>query len=158
MFPAINGIINSYRVKQLRIGGNDINICESEKFISIISDPSSTLVRLNIANTKLSSLGAINLFIALSKVTCKLTYVDISYNRDLSITDDVCYATVMALKKNTNLATLYVDGSPASKEHMELIIQALQYNKTLQWLFIRKFQSFLFLVGNINFKDRRVIE
>ena len=77
--PAIIGIITRCRVEKLWIGGNDINICESEKFISIISDPSSTLEGLSIANTKLSSLGAINLFFALSKVTCKLSYVNISY-------------------------------------------------------------------------------
>ena len=113
--PAIISIIISCRVKELLIDDNNINICESEKFISFVSDPSSTLVRLSSINTKLSSLGAINLFIALSKVTCKLTYVNISWNNDLSITDDVCCAMVMALKKNINLARLYMDGSPPVK-------------------------------------------
>ena len=158
--PAIIGIITSFRVKELKIDGNDINICESEKFISIISDPSSTLVRLSIAKAKLSSLGAINLFIALSKVTCKLTHVDISYNNDLSITDDVCRAMVMALKKNIYLAVLNISGNPTSKEHMQLIIQALQHNKTLQQLIIkftekgiREFFNFMF----INIKDFRIV-
>ena len=158
---AIIGIIISCRVKELLINHNDINICESEKCISIISDPSSTLVRLSIINTKLSSFGAINLFIALSKVTCKLIYVNISHNNDLSITDDICDTMVMALKKNTNLARLYMDGSPASKEHKKLIFQALQHNKTLQWLSIRNTESkYWYYFDDINIKDnkdRRVV-
>ena len=101
---------------------------------SIICGPSSTLVVLNIRDTKLSSLGAIKLFTALSEVTCKLRYLNLEYNYNLRITDEVCDAMVMAMEKNTSLAVLGMDGNPINEEHIQLIIQALQHNNTLRWL------------------------
>ena len=132
--PAIIDIIISCRVKNLGIG--DSNIRESEKLNSIISDPSSTLKRLSIINIKLSSFGAIKLFTALSEITCKIIYLDLSYNNNLIFTDEVCGAMVMAMKKNTSLEYLDMYGILISIEHIQLIIQALQHNNTLQWLYL----------------------
>ena len=147
--PAIIGIIISCRVKNLYIDDNDINICESEKLNSIISGPSSTLERLSIPNTKLSSLGAIKLFTALSEATCKLRRLYLDYNNDLIFTDKVCGAMVMAMKKNTSLEYLDMYGIPISIERMQLIIQALQYNNTLQELYLK--------VENIHKEDSKLI-
>ena len=43
---------------------------------------------------------------------------------------------VMALENNTYLAKLNMTGNPTSYEHMQLIIQALQFNNTLEKLFL----------------------
>ena len=151
--PAIIDIIIRCRVKKLKIAINDINICESEKLNSIICDPSSTLVVLNISHTSLSSLGAVKLFTALSEVTCKLIHLDLRYNYNLRITDEVCDAMVMAMKKNTSLSVLEMDGNPINEEHIQLIIQALQHNNTLQWLGLQnifeKDSICMFIISNL---------
>ena len=129
--PAIIGIINSCRVKELRINFNDINICENEKFISIISDPASTLEVLHcIDYCLLSSIAVIKLFTALSKTSCKLRVLVIY----LSSNDEVCDAIIMAMKMNTSLNELHMFGYQISEEHMQLIIQALQHNNALRVL------------------------
>ena len=132
--PAIIGIIISCRVKELWIDGNDINICDSEKFISIISDPSSTLEELQCYSfTSLPSSGVIKLFTALSETTCKLRVLSINY--DSGFTDEVHDAIIMAMKMNTSLNKLHMIGfNIVSEGHAQLIFQALQHNNTLQWL------------------------
>ena len=40
----------------------------------------------------------------------------------------------MAMKKNISLSVLEMDGNPINEEHIQLIIQALQHNNTLQLL------------------------
>ena len=131
-FPAINDIIVNCRVKELSI---DNDICESEKLNLITSDPSSTLEILSIASSKLSSVGAIKLFTTLSEATCKLKKLNV-YGCGLYVTNEVCYAIVMAMKNNTSLAELNIRGNLISNEHMKLIIEALQHNITLKYLFL----------------------
>ena len=132
-FSAIIGIIISCRVKHLLI---DFNICDSEKFISIISDPSSTLEVLyciTTGTTSLPSSGVIKLFTALSETTCKLRMLFIGYVS--RFTDEVCDAIIMAMKTNTSLNVLRMySHSKVSRGHAQLIIQALQHNNTLEWL------------------------
>ena len=128
-------------MKDLWIDCNDINICESKTLCSLLSDSFSTLELLSSGDTKLSSTGAIKLFTELSKTTCKLRALNLSYNKNLSITDKVCDAIVMAMKKNTSLVQLSIYGNPISKEHTLLIIQALQHNNTLKALQFQEFNT-----------------
>ena len=129
--PAIIGIIISCRVKELWI---DFNIFDSEKFISIISDPSFTLEELHCYTfVSLPSSGVIKLFTALSETTCKLRKLIIGYIS--RFTDEVCDAIIMAMKTNTSLNVLIMQGdSIVSEGHVQLIIQALQHNNALLWL------------------------
>ena len=128
--PAIIGIIISCRVEELWI---DFNICDSEKFISIISNPFSTLEVLGIITTSIPSSGVIKLFTALSETTCKLRKLVIGYVS--RFTDEVCVAIIMAMMTNTSLNLLYMCGdSKVSEGHAQLLVQTLQHNNTLEWL------------------------
>ena len=128
---AIIDITRSCKVKKLLIGHNDINICENDRLYSIISDQCSKLEMLNIRNTKLSPMGAIKLFAALSE-SKKLRWLDVGYNS--CITEEVCDAIVVALKQNTSLVELRMDGNPISGEYAQCIVSAIQHNHTLEWL------------------------
>ena len=48
---------------------------------------------------------------------------------------------VMAMKKNTSLKYLDMYGIPISIEHMQLIIQALRHNNTLQLLYLENIHT-----------------
>ena len=74
----------------------------------------------------LSSSGAIKLFTSEAK---KLRVLGINSN---NITDEACDVTIMAMKKNTSLVRLDMCDNPISEECAQLIVQALQYNNTLQ--------------------------
>ena len=128
---AISDITISSRVKILRISGNE-TAGEDERLYSIISDPSSMLEELYMDFTELSSNAAIKLFTALSEGK-KLRILQINDN---SITDEACDAISMAMKKNTSLVELFMHGNPFSKECAQLIAEALQYNNTLQLLWL----------------------
>ena len=131
--PAIIGIIISCRVKELR---TDFNIFDSEKFNSIISDPSFTLEGFYCrTTTSLPSSGVIKLFTALSETTCKLRKLFIGYVSRFP--DKVCNAIIMAMKTNTSLNILCMAGySKVSERHAQLIIKALQHNNTLKQLYL----------------------
>ena len=126
---AISDITISCRVNTLNISGNN-TVGEDERLYSIISDSSSMLGELHMYSTKLSSNAAIKLFTALSEGK-KLRVLWITYN---DITDEACDAIIMAMKKNTSLTDLDMGGNPISGECAQLIVQALQYNNTLQLL------------------------
>ena len=126
---AISDIVIKCRVKVLNISGNK-TIGEDERLYSLISDPSSTVEKLYMYSTKLSSNGAIKLFNALSKGK-KLRVLWISSN---NITDEVCDSITMALQKNTSLVELWMYHNPISGECAQLITQALHHNNTLQLL------------------------
>ena len=129
---AISDITISCRVKVLNISYNTIG--EDERLYSIISDPSSMLEKLYMNSTKLSSSRAIKLFTALSEGK-KLRVL---YIADNDITDEGCDAIIMAMKKNS-LVTLHMHGNPISGEYAQLIVQALQHNNTLRYLYLPRY-------------------
>ena len=128
---AISDITISCRVKELHISNNK-TVGEDERLYSIISDPSSMLEKLFMRDTTLSSNAAIKLFAALSD-SKKLWILDITNN---NITDEAYDAITMAMKKNTSLVELYMQGNPISGECAQLIVEALQHNNTLQLLLL----------------------
>ena len=79
---------------------------------------------------KISSNAAIKLFTALSEGN-KLRILRIDC---CGITDEACDAIVMAMKKNTSLVELHMEGNRISGECAQIIAQALQHNNTLQLL------------------------
>ena len=81
-------------------------------------------------STSPSSNAVIKLFTALSEGK-KLRILWIMYN---NIIDEACDAIIMAMRKNTSLVELYMNGNPISGECALLIIRALQHNNTLQYL------------------------
>ena len=93
----ISDITISCKVKALWINGNK-PIGEDERLYAIISNPSSLLEELCMTFTKLSSGAAVKLFTALSEGR-KLKTLYINNNE---ITDEVCDAIIMAMKKNTS--------------------------------------------------------
>ena len=126
---AISDITISCRVKKLCISGNK-TVGEDERFYAIISDPSSMLEELNMNFNKISSNAAIKLFTALSEGK-KLRILRIDC---CGITDEACDAIVMAMKKNTSLVELHMEGNRISGECAQIIAQALQHNNILQKL------------------------
>ena len=81
----------------------------------------------------LSSSGAIKLFTALSEAK-KLRILGINSNY---ITDEACDVIIMAMK-NTSLIRLDMCDNPISGKCAQLIVQALQYNNTLQEIWLNK--------------------
>ena len=125
----ISDITISCRVKILNINYN-ITVGEDERLYSVISDPSSVLEELHMYHTELSSNAATILFAALSD-SKKLRILDVGYN---NITDKACDTIIMAMKKNTSLVELWMYVNRISGECAQLIVEALQHNKTLQLL------------------------
>ena len=113
------------------IACNNIAICENERLHHIISDPSSMLEMLNLNHTKLSTIGAIKLFTALSDGK-KLR--QLSVRGSFHVNDRLCDAIIMAMKKNTSLAELEMFFAIISGECAQLIVQAHHHNNTLQWI------------------------
>ena len=126
---AINDLTISYRVKILNIRNNNV-VGEDDRLYRILTDHSSMVEKLYMHYTDLSSSGAIKLFTSLSEAK-KLRILGIAGN---NITDEACDAIIMAMKKNTSLVELYMYKNPISGECAQLIVQALQYNNTLQLL------------------------
>ena len=90
------------------------------------------LEELYLGSSKLSSIAAIKLFTALSEG--KKLRILLIINND--ITDEACDAIIMAMKKNTSLVGLKMYGNPINGECAQLIVQSLQYNDTLQELWL----------------------
>ena len=128
---AISDLTISCRVKTLNISYNYI-VGEDDRLYRILTDHSSMVEELYMINTNLSSSGAIKLFTLLSEAK-KLRILDTSYN---NITDEACDAIIMAMKKNTSLVELNMQSNPISRECAQQIVQALQYNNTLQLLYL----------------------
>ena len=57
------------------------------------------------------------------------------------IGDEACDAITMALKKNTSLLSLNMYYNPISEECEQLIIQAFQQCKTLQWVCLNNYPN-----------------
>ena len=127
---AISDITIRCRVKVLIINGNK-TISEDERLYSIISDPSSILEELHMNYTKLSSNAAVKLFAALRE-NRKLKVLNTSNN---NITDEACSAFTAAIKMNASLAKLRIYDNPISGQCAHFIIQALQFNNTLQLIY-----------------------
>ena len=128
---AISDITISCRVKMLSINGNK-TVGEDERLYSIISDPSSVLETLHMWLICLSSAAIIKLFIALSE--SKNLRVLWIYSKSNDINDEVCDAIAMAMKKNASLVELLTYDIPIRGECVNVIIEALKHNKTLQHL------------------------
>ena len=126
---AISGLAISCRTKVLRINGN-ATVCEDDRLYYVLSDPSSMIEELYISNNNLSCTSAIKLFTVLGESN-KLKILAIAND---SFTDEACDAIIIAMKKNTSLVGLSMKINPISGYQAQLIIQALQQNKTLQWL------------------------
>ena len=92
----------------------------------------TVLEELYMYNTKLSSNGAIDLFVAL-KDNNTLRKLDISLN---DITDDACNAIATALKQNGSLVKLWIYDNPLSGEAILNIMTALKCNNTLVGLWL----------------------
>ena len=118
-------------IKKLYISHNS-TVGEDERLYSIICDPSSVLEELYMSSANLSSDAAIKLFTALSEGK-KLRILGIAYN---NINDEACDAIIMLMKKNTSLIKLKMYANPISGECSRLIVQALQHNNTLQYLYL----------------------
>ena len=123
----ISDLTISCRVKILNISGNN-TVGEDDRLYRILTDHSSMVEQLYMTFTNLSSSGAIKLFTSLSEAK-KLRILGIGGSK---ITDEACDAIIMAMKKNTSLVELYMYKNPISGECLQLIVQALQYNNTLQ--------------------------
>ena len=126
---AISDLTISCRVKILYISGNN-TVGEDDRLYRILTDHSSMVEELYMNSTNLSSSGTIKLFTSLSEAK-KLRILWISGN---NITDEACDAIIIAMKKNTSLVELNMYDNPISGECAQLIVQALQYNNTLQLL------------------------
>ena len=131
---AISDLTISCRVKILWISYNK-TVGEDDRLYRIITDDSSMLEELFMGDVNLSSSGAIKLFTALSE-TKKLRVLHTAGSSN--ITDEACDVIIMAMKKNTSLVELNIRHNPIaiSGECAQLIVQALQYNNTLQQLYL----------------------
>ena len=129
----IRDITIKCKVKQLVITGND-TIGDNEQLYSILSSPSTMLEELWMFKTKLSTRGAIALFIAL-KDNNKLMWLHIADN---DITDDACDAITAALEKNNCLVELYMYHNPLTSEAIVNIVNSLKVNNTLAKLWLPK--------------------
>ena len=97
----ISDITVKCKVKELWIAGNRIG--EDERLYSMLSNPTTMLVVLNMYNTQLSSRAVIALLTAM-KDNNKLKSLDIGGN---SITDDARDAITAALERNSCLKIKY---------------------------------------------------
>ena len=121
------------KVKMLGISDNN-TMGEDQQLYSMLTNPSSVIERLYMADTQLSSRAATDLFTA-AKDNNKLKELDIDYN---VITDDACYTITTALEKNNCLVELSMYGNPLSSEAILNIAQCVKVNDTLQLLELPK--------------------
>ena len=125
----ISDIVIKYKVKMLLISAN-YTVGENRQLYMMLNDPCSTLEKLYMINTKLSSRGASYLFEAL-KDNDKLKELIITIN---AITDDACDAITTALERNSCLVTLKMHDNLLSTETVTNIVKCLEVNNTLQFL------------------------
>ena len=125
----ISDIVLNCKIKILWIDGNKI-VGEDDDFYKMVSDPSSTLKVLHMADAKLSSKGAIKLFSSLAiGNTLKVLWITAN-----EISDDASQTISETLKSNTSLVTLKMGGNPFNGESAQFIVSALMYNDTLKEL------------------------
>ena len=117
------------KVKILLIDGNHA-IGEDQQLYPILTNPSTELEQLYMANTNLSSRGARALFTTIMKNN-KLKVLNIDHN---AITDDACDVITTALQWNSCLVTLRMYGNRLSSEAIINIVRCLEVNSTLQLL------------------------
>ena len=117
------------RVKRLALDFNE-TIGEREELYSMLSHPSSKLEALSIFKTKLSSRAANALFVGLEKNNV-LQRLSIGHN---DITDDTCPFIAKVIRLNSCLQILWMYGNPINAEAIKPILEALQFNNTLEWL------------------------
>jgi len=132
--PLISDIVISCKVKVLWIDGNDI-IGEDEKFYKMLSDSSSMLESLHMADAKLTSTATIQLFAALATGN-KLRLLWVTNN---AITDEATNTIAATLKENTSLTKLNIGDNPITSESAHYIIKALQFNSTLEELVLPEY-------------------
>ena len=125
----VSEIVISCKVEMLWIDSNDI-IGEDDSFYTMLSNDSSVLETLHIADAKISSKGAIKLFSSLA-IGNKLKTLWITSNE---ISDEACSIICETLKSNTSLTTLKMGGNSFSEESTQLIVNSLQHNDTLNEL------------------------
>ena len=103
----------------------------------MLSDPSSVLEQLHMADAKLTSLAIIYLFTALATGNkLKELYVTSNF-----ITDEATSTIATTLKENTSLIKLYIGDNPVSSESAHHIINALQFNTTLENLVLPEYSE-----------------
>ena len=152
----ISDLTINCRVQKLWINDNRI-VGEDETLYRLITDRSSVLEELYMNSIKLSPIGAILLFTALSKAK-KLRVLWI---RDNDISDDASEAIIKAMKENTSLEELQMYKNPISGTCACHIVQALQNNQILQRLYLDRVshhdwrEEILALQRKINQKRKR---
>ena len=129
----ISDITVSCNVKELWLDGNYI-IGEDQRLYYILTNPSTMLETLIMADSHLSSTAVITLFNIL-KDNNKLKWLSIGYN---DITDDASDAITTALERNSCLITLYMYGNPLTGEAIVNIVNGLKGNNTLAVLGLPK--------------------
>jgi len=105
-------------------------IGEDLALYNMLTDHSSTLVRLGMGLVNLSSLSATTLFTTLAQGN-KLQWLYINNN---NITDEACDAIAASLKDNTSLLKLWMWHNKISAEAAQHLVQALHDNSTIQFL------------------------
>ena len=126
----ISDITVSCNVKELWLQGNH-TIGEDEQLYSILTNPSTMLETLIIANTQLSSTAAITLFNTLKNTKLKMLIIA---NND--VTDDASDAIITALERNSCLVKLYMYSNPLTGEAIVNIVNSLKGNNTLAELWL----------------------
>ena len=122
----ISDIAVKCKVKELDITGN-YSIGEDKQLYQMLANPFSTLEKLNMYDTKLSSKGAIELFKALvDNSSLKVLYIHGNY-----IMDDACDAITIALKRNRCLVSLNMNDNPLTGKIIVEIVNSLIDNYTL---------------------------
>ena len=129
----ISDITVSCNVKSLWLSGN-YTIGEDEQLYSIMTNPSTMLETLIMANTQLSSTAAITLFNTL-KDNNKLKKLHINFN---DVTDDASDAITTALERNSCLVRLFMYHNPLTGEAIVNIVNSLKGNNTLAVLWLSK--------------------
>ena len=127
----ISEITLKCKVKSLLLSSN-YSIGEEQQLYSVLMNSTTVLEELYMYNTKLSSNGAIDMFVALNDNNT-LRKLDISLN---DITDDACNAIATALKQNGSLVKLWIYDNPLSGEAILNIMTALKCNNTLVGLWL----------------------
>ena len=125
----VSDIALNCRIKKLMLDFNE-TIGENEQLYSMLSHPAATLEVLSIYQTKLSSRAANILFTTLEQNdTLKILSIE-----DNDITDDTCSFIANTIKRNSCLAKLWMRFNAFSAEGIKPILQALQFNNTLERL------------------------
>jgi len=119
------------KVEELVLTNND-TIGEDSALYSMLSNPFSTLVTLEMEWTSLTSSSVIVLFAAISKGN-KLRVLNISWNK---FTDEACNVIAVSLKKNISLIELGMIGTEISAEAAEHLLQSIKHNSKLEMLWL----------------------